>query len=85
MLTIIVQEKAALIWNTVDILRGLYKPHESSKVISPMIVIKRLHDILLPVRDAVLRIAKKIEKIKVVWFDKANSGLEEVKQLIVER
>lgn len=27
-----VQEKAALIWNTADILRGLYKPHEYEKL-----------------------------------------------------
>ena len=60
-----VQEKAALIWNTADILRGLYKPHEYGKVILPMTVIKRLHDTLLPTRDAVIKIAKEIENIKV--------------------
>lgn len=61
-----IQEKAALIWNTADILRGLYKPHEYGKVILPMTVIKRLHDTLLPTRDAVLNVAKGIENIKVV-------------------
>lgn len=60
-----VQEKAALIWNTADILRGLYKPHEYGKVILPMTVIKRLHDTLLPTRDAVLKVTKEIENIKV--------------------
>ena len=60
-----VQEKAALIWNTADILRGLYKPHEYGKVILPMTVIKRLHDTLLPTREAVMKVAKKIENIKV--------------------
>lgn len=60
-----VQEKAALIWNTADILRGLYKPHEYGKVILPMTVIKRLHDTLLPTRDAVIKVAKEIENIKV--------------------
>lgn len=60
-----VQEKAALIWNTADILRGLYKPHEYGKVILPMTVIKRLHDTLLPTREAVMKIAKEIENIKV--------------------
>lgn len=60
-----VQEKAALIWNTADILRGLYKPHEYGKVILPMTVIKRLHDTLLPTREAVMKIAEEIENIKV--------------------
>jgi type I restriction enzyme M protein len=49
-----VQEKAALIWNTADILRGTYKPYEYGKVILPFTVIKRLHDTLLPTHDAVL-------------------------------
>ncbi|CAK1253064.1 type I restriction-modification system subunit M N-terminal domain-containing protein [Fructobacillus tropaeoli] len=53
-----VQEKAALIWNTADILRGLYKPHEYGKVILPMTVIKRLHDTLLPTREVVMKVAK---------------------------
>lgn len=60
-----VQEKAALIWNTADILRGLYKPHEYGKVILPMTVIKRLHDTLLPTREAVMKVVKEIENIKV--------------------
>lgn len=60
-----VQEKAALIWNTADILRGLYKPHEYGKVILPMTVIKRLHDTLFPTREAVMKIAEEIENIKV--------------------
>ena len=60
-----VQEKAALIWNTAEILRGLYKPHEYGKVILPMTVIKRLHDTLLPTREAVMKVAKEIENIKV--------------------
>ena len=46
-----IKEKASLIWNIADILRGLYKPHEYGKVILPMTVIKRLHDTLLPTRE----------------------------------
>lgn len=64
--TINVQEKATLIWNTADILRGLYKPHEYGKVILPMTIIKRLHDTLLPTHNAVLKVAKEIENIQVV-------------------
>lgn len=50
-----VQKQANMIWNVADILRGLYKPHEYGKVILPMTVIKRLHDTLLPTREAVLQ------------------------------
>lgn len=53
--TINVQQQANLIWNVADILRGLYKPHEYGKVILPMTVIKRLHDTLMPTREAVLK------------------------------
>lgn len=56
--TINVQKQANLIWNVADILRGLYKPHEYGKVIIPMTVIKRLHDTLLPKREAVLQAAE---------------------------
>ena len=60
-----IQKKAALIWGTADILRGLYKPHEYGKVILPMTVIKRLHDTLLPTRETVLETVEKVKTIKV--------------------
>lgn len=60
-----IQKKAALIWGTADILRGLYKPHEYGKVILPMTVIKRLHDTLLPTRRAVLETVENVKTIKV--------------------
>lgn len=60
-----IQKKAALIWGTADILRGLYKPHEYGKVILPMTVVKRLHDTLLPTRKAVLETVEKVKTIKV--------------------
>ena len=60
-----IQKKAALIWGTADILRGLYKPHEYGKVILPMTVIKRLHDTLLPTRKDVLETVEKVKTIKV--------------------
>lgn len=53
-----VQKKASLIWGIADILRGAYKEHEYGEIILPMTVIKRLHDTLLPTRDAVLATAK---------------------------
>ena len=43
-----IAEKAAMIWNVADILRGPFKPHEYGLVILPMTVIKRFHDCLLP-------------------------------------
>lgn len=63
--TVNIQKKAALIWGTADILRGLYKPHEYGKVILPMTVIKRLHDTLLPTRKDVLETVEKVKTIKV--------------------
>ena len=60
-----IKEKASLIWNIADILRGLYKPHEYGKVILPMTVIKHLHDTLLPTRDDVLAVSKSVTNIKV--------------------
>ncbi|WP_062109427.1 type I restriction-modification system subunit M [Bacillus niameyensis] len=56
-----VQKQANLIWNVADILRGLYKPHEYGKVILPMTVIKRLHDTLMPTREAVLKAAEQFK------------------------
>lgn len=42
-----ISEKSSLIWNSAEILLGIYKPHEYGKVILPMTVIKRFHDCLL--------------------------------------
>lgn len=71
-----IQKKANMIWNVADILRGLYKPHEYGKVILPMTVIKRLHDTLLPTRDAVLEAAEKYknmnETMRVRFLEKAS-------------
>ena len=49
-----IQEKATMIWNVADLLRGPFKPHEYGLVILPMTVIKRFHDCLLPTHQAVL-------------------------------
>ena len=48
-----IAEKATLIWNVADMLRGPFKPHEYGLVILPMAIIKRFHDCLLPTLDAV--------------------------------
>lgn len=49
-----IQQKANLIWNIADILRGLYKPHEYGKIILPMTIIKRFNDALYLTKDKVL-------------------------------
>lgn len=56
-----VQEKANMIWNIADIIRGTFKPHEYGKVILPMTLLKRLNDTLLPTKEAVM---KKYEEVK---------------------
>lgn len=48
-----IAEKATMIWNVADMLRGPFKPHEYGLVILPMTVVKRFHDCLLPTCQAV--------------------------------
>ena len=50
-----IAEKAAMIWNVADMLRGPFKPHEYGLVILPMTVVKRFHDCLLPTHDVVMK------------------------------
>lgn len=63
--TINISEKATMIWNIADILRGLYKPHEYGNVILPMTVIKRFHDCLLPTRDKVMETYENVKHFEV--------------------
>lgn len=60
-----IQDKAALIWNVADTLRGPFKPHEYGLVILPMTVIKRFHDCLLPTHEAVQTAYKKVANLAV--------------------
>lgn len=72
-----ISEKSALIWNSAEILLGLYKPHEYGKVIIPMTVIKRFHDCLLPTREKVMETYEKIKHLEVKdGFLKSASGYE---------
>lgn len=59
-------EKAAMIWNLADMLRGPFKPHEYGLVILPMTVVKRFHDCLLPTHQAVLDTYEKVKKLQVI-------------------
>ncbi len=61
-----IAEKATMIWNVADMLRGPFKPHEYGLVILPMTVAKRFHDCLLPTHDAVLEQYKKVKKLAVI-------------------
>lgn len=57
-----IAEKASMIWNVADMLRGPFKPHEYGLVILPMTVVKRFHDCLLPTHDAVIEEYEKKKK-----------------------
>ena len=61
-----IQEKATIIWNVADVLRGPFKPHEYGLVILPMTVVKRFHDCLLPTHDAVIEQYEKVKKLAVI-------------------
>ena len=54
-----IAEKAAMIWNVADMLRGPFKPHEYGLVILPMTVVKRSH-------QAVLDTYEKVKKLPVI-------------------
>ena len=61
-----IAEKATMIWNVADMLRGPFKPHEYGLVILPMTVVKRFHDCLLPTHDAVLEQYEKVKNFAVI-------------------
>ena len=61
-----IAEKATMIWNVADMLRGPFKPHEYGLVILPMTVVKRFHDCLLPTHKAVLEKYEKVKNFAVI-------------------
>lgn len=61
-----IAEKAAMIWNVADMLRGPFKPHEYGLVILPMTVVKRFHDCLVPTHQAVLDTYEKVKNLQVI-------------------
>lgn len=61
-----INEKASLIWNIADSLRGPFKPHEYGLVILPFTVIKRFHDCLASTREAVLDAYEKFKHLQVI-------------------
>ena len=72
-----IQEKATMIWNVADLLRGPFKPHEYGLVILPMTVVKRFHDCLLPTHQTVLDTYEKVKKLAVTdGFIRRASGYQ---------
>lgn len=61
-----IAEKATMIWNVADMLRGPFKPHEYGLVVLPMTVVKRFHDCLRPTHEAVLEQYEKVKKLSVI-------------------
>ena len=61
-----IAEKATMIWNVADMLRGPFKPHEYGLVILPMTVVKRFHDCLLPTWQNVQDALEKVKNLAVV-------------------
>ncbi len=61
-----IAEKATVIWNVADMLRGPFKPHEYGLVILPMTVVKRFHDCLLPTHGNVLSQYEKVKHLAVI-------------------
>ena len=61
-----IAEKATMIWNVADMLRGPFKPHEYGLVILPMTVVKRFHDCLLPTWQAVQDTYARVKSLAVI-------------------
>ena len=69
-----IAEKATMIWNVADMLRGPFKPHEYGLVVLPMTVVKRFHDCLLPTWQAVQDTYEKVKHLAVIdgFLNKAS-------------
>lgn len=61
-----IAEKATMIWNVADMLRGPFKPHEYGLVILPMTVVKRFHDCLMPTWQNVQDTYEKVRNLAVI-------------------
>lgn len=72
-----IAEKATMIWNVADVLRGQFLENEYGTVILPMTVVKRFHDCLLPTREKVLDQYEKVKHLQVNdGFLRAASGYQ---------
>lgn len=57
-----VRNHANLIWSIAELLRGDYKQADYGKVILPLVVMRRLDQMIEPSRDAVIDRAAQLEK-----------------------
>jgi len=57
------KDKANLIWDVADLLRGDYKQSDYGKIILPMTILRRLDCVLQPTRQNVLDYLSKVEKL----------------------
>lgn len=68
------KEKANLIWEVADLLRGDYKQSDYGKVILPLTVLRRLDCVLQPTKDKVLeflpKVSEKADKSKDIILNK---------------
>lgn len=83
--TINIQEKASLIWNTADILRGLYKAPEYGKVILPMTVIKRLHNPAFKPPEKEDKLTEILNKINAQFLDTFTEEDRVILDMIIKR
>ncbi|WP_086296358.1 type I restriction-modification system subunit M N-terminal domain-containing protein [Campylobacter devanensis] len=60
-----IQEKATVIWNVADMLRGPFKLHEYGLVILPMTVVKRFNDCLMPTHNEVQKAYQDVKHLAV--------------------
>ena len=69
-----IQEKATVIWNVADMLRGPFKPHEYGLVILPMTVVKRFNDCLMPTYNEVQKAYQDVKHLAVtdIFLTKAS-------------
>jgi type I restriction enzyme M protein len=56
------KDKANLIWEVADLLRGDYKQSDYGKVILPLSILRRLDCVLAPSKQKVLDSLSKVEK-----------------------
>src|SRR2546421_1063509 len=62
-------EKANLIWDIAELLRGEYKQADYGKVILPLVVLKRLDEVLAPTKEKVLKQFAQVQSLKVGNID----------------
>jgi len=63
------KEKANLIWDIAELLRGEYKQADYGKVILPLVVLKRLDEVLAPTKEKVLHQYAQVQSLKVENID----------------